>query len=133
MSQTQTRPGRHRGSNHGAAGAAAGATARIAGRPLLAATVAATGLALTTTGVYAALNATAFNSTAQAAGSGTLRLTLADNGAGFVQAVGNLAPGDVVNRHVSLTNAGTPAHQPRQITGRRAADRDVHHVRGAVQ
>ena len=100
MSPTPT--GRHRNRVRAPLG-----TAQIVGRPLLAAAVAATGVALTATGVYAALNATAFNSTAQATGSGTLRLTLADNGAGFAQAVSALAPGDVVNRYVSLTNGGT--------------------------
>jgi hypothetical protein len=72
-----------------------------------AAAVAASGLALTTGGVLAALNATAFNTTAQPVSSGTLRLTLADNGAGFSIALSNLAPGDVANRFVTLTNAGT--------------------------
>lgn len=70
-------------------------------------TLAVTGLLLTTGGVYAALNATAFNTTAQAASSGTLKLTLSDNGAGFSTAVSNLAPGDVVNRYVTLVNGGT--------------------------
>lgn len=69
--------------------------------------LAATGLLLTTGGVYAALNATAFNTTAQAADSGTLRLTMTNNGTGFSTAVSNLAPGDVVNRYVNLVNGGT--------------------------
>ena len=76
---------------------------RLAGAAL----VAGTGLLLTGTGVYAALSATAFNTTAEAVTSGTLKLTLADNGAGFSQAVSNVAPGDVVNRYVTLTNGGT--------------------------
>jgi hypothetical protein len=60
-------------------------------------------LALTGAGVYAALNATAFNATAQTVSSGTLSLTLADNGAGFTSTISNMAPGDVVNRYVNLT------------------------------
>jgi hypothetical protein len=67
------------------------------------------GLAITGTGVYAALNATAFNSSAEHVTSGTLSLTLADNGDGFSQSVSNLAPGDVVNRYVDLSNNGNLA------------------------
>lgn len=72
-------------------------------RLLAACAVAAAGLAITGGGVYAALNATASNATAQSATSGTLSLTMANNGTGFGQAISNLAPGDVVNRYVSLT------------------------------
>lgn len=83
-----------------------GLSARPARRPnprLLAAfAVGAAGLAITGGGVYAALNATA-SSSAQAATSGVLSLTMADNGTGFSQGVSNLAPGDVVNRYVTLT------------------------------
>ena len=76
-------------------------------RLVAAGTLAATGLLVTTGGVYAALNATAFNTTEQASSSGTLKLSLTDNGAGFTTAVSNLAPGDVVNRYVNLANNGT--------------------------
>lgn len=76
-------------------------------RLVAAGTLAATGLLLTSGGVYAALNATAFNTTAQASDSGTLRLTMTNNGVGFSTAVSNLAPGDVVNRYVTLVNGGT--------------------------
>lgn len=62
-------------------------------------------LALTGAGVYAGLNANATGS--QAVSSGTLKLTVANNGAGFSQAVANLAPGDVVNRFVDVTSGGT--------------------------
>lgn len=72
-------------------------------RLLAACTVGAIGLAITGGGVYAALNATASNTAAQSATSGLLSLTMANNGAGFSQAVSNLAPGDVVNRYVTLT------------------------------
>ena len=84
-----------------------GLATRSASRPnprLIAAfAVGATGRAVTGGGVYAALNATASNTTAQNATSGILNLTMANNGAGFSQGVANLAPGDVVNRYVTLT------------------------------
>ncbi|UYY83736.1 CalY family protein (plasmid) [Arthrobacter sp. YA7-1] len=69
--------------------------------------VAAAGLAITGGGVFAALNATASNATAQNATSGTLSLTMANNGVGFGQSVSNLAPGDIVNRYVNLTQGAT--------------------------
>ena len=84
---------------------------RTAWRPLA---VAVTGGALLTTagfGVWASLTATAFNATPQSISSGTLSLTLGDNGAGFSSSISNLAPGDVVNRYVDLTTGGTLAGQ----------------------
>lgn len=57
------------------------------------------------TNVLAGLNATV--SATQNETSGTLILTNANNGVGFSQAITNLAPGDVVNRYVTLTNSGT--------------------------
>jgi hypothetical protein len=84
---------------------------RPAWRPLA---VAVTGAALLTTagfGVWASLSATAFNTTPQSISSGTLSLTLADNGAGFTSSITNMAPGDVVNRYVDLTNGGNLAAQ----------------------
>lgn len=71
----------------------------------------AAGLMLTGVGVYAGLNATASNTTAQAVSSGTLSLTMAANGVGFSQSVSTLAPGDVVNRYIDLTNGGQLAGQ----------------------
>jgi hypothetical protein len=65
------------------------------------------GLAVTGTGVMAALNATAFNSSAQTITSGTLKLVLSDNGNGFTQSITDMAPGDIVNRYVDLANSGT--------------------------
>jgi hypothetical protein len=67
------------------------------------------GLAVTGVGVYAALNATAFNTSAQTVSSGTLKLSYADNGAGFTTAISNMAPGDQVNRYVDLSNNGSLA------------------------
>lgn len=39
--------------------------------------------------------------------SGSLSLTLGADGVGFSQPIANLAPGDVVNRYVTLTSGGT--------------------------
>lgn len=79
---------------------------RAAWRPLAAATVGAGILVGTGFGVWATLNATA-SGTAESISSGTLKLTMAANGTGFSSAISNLAPGDVVNRYVDLTNSGT--------------------------
>jgi hypothetical protein len=76
-------------------------------RVALAGGVAIVGLALTGMAVFAGLNAVASNTTAQSVNSGTLKLTYADNGAGFTSVASDMAPGDVVNRFVDLTNAGS--------------------------
>jgi hypothetical protein len=73
----------------------------------MAAGVATVGLALTGFTVFAGLNAVADNTSAQTVSSGTLKLTMTANGNGFTQSVTNMAPGDVVNRYVALTNGGT--------------------------
>lgn len=57
--------------------------------------------------VLASLNATAFNTVAENVSAGTLKLGLTDNGAGFSQNITNMAPGDVVNRYVTLENSGS--------------------------
>lgn len=57
--------------------------------------------------VLASLNATAFNTVAQNINSGTMKLDLANNGDGFQQSINKIAPGDIVNRYVTLTNSGT--------------------------
>jgi hypothetical protein len=85
------------------------------GAPLTA-TVAAVGLVLAGGGVYSLLNATAFNTTAQTVTSGTLKLELANNGVGFSTNISNIAPTDVVNRYVSLTNSGTLAAVDQTLT-----------------
>lgn len=91
-----------------------GLATRSASRPnprLIAAfAVGAAGLAITGGGVYAALNATASNTTAQNATSGILSLEMT-NEAGFTQAVSNLAPGDTVNRYVTLQQGADLAGQ----------------------
>ena len=60
-------------------------------------------------GVLASLNATAFNTVAQNVDAGTMKLNLAAgaNSAGFTSNINLLAPGDVVNRYVTLTNNGS--------------------------
>lgn len=78
---------------------------------LAASGVTVVGLTLTGIGVYAGLNATASNATPQTASSGTLSLTMGANGTGFTTNIALLAPGDVVNRYVDLTNGGTLAGQ----------------------
>jgi hypothetical protein len=81
-------------------------TGRSSARTVMAASFAVAGLAITGAGVYAGLNATATGT--QAVSSGTLKLTMANTGASvFTGAVSNMAPGDVVNRFVELTNSGT--------------------------
>jgi hypothetical protein len=80
---------------------------RAAWRPLAAAVLGGAALLTTGFGVWASLTATAANVAPETVSTGTLKLTLADNGAGFTQAISNVAPGDVVNRYVTLTNGGT--------------------------
>lgn len=84
--------------------------------------VAVAGLALTTSGVWAALQATADNAANPLATStGTLSLTLTKNGDGIgtsgtttpavtgaaAAAISLMAPGDTVYRFINLTNGGT--------------------------
>ena len=57
--------------------------------------------------ILASLNATAGNTVAQNVNSGTLKLELANAGNGFSTTIANLAPGDIVNRYVTLTNSGS--------------------------
>lgn len=66
-----------------------------------------TGGVLTMVGsnVLAGLNATA--TATQSESAGNLSLTTTNNGVGFAQSISNLAPGDVVNRYVTLTNGGS--------------------------
>ena len=75
------------------------------------AATAVAGLAITAGGVYALLSAEAFNSENEAVTSGTLTLTLTKQSTsqGFGQDIKNLAPGDVVNRFVQVTNGTTLA------------------------
>ena len=83
------------------------------GTKLLIITIAAIGGgALISSSVVAALQAGAFNATPHSIGSGTLKLTMAPSSVagitgGFSTAMAGMAPGDVVNRYVDLTNGGT--------------------------
>lgn len=67
------------------------------------------GGALVGSGIFASLNATAFNTTGQSVTTETLKLTQAASGAtgGFETAISNMAPGDVVSQFIDITNAGT--------------------------
>lgn len=66
--------------------------------------VTAVGLLLTGVGVYAGLNAAATGT--ESVNSGTISLTLGHDGssAGFPQTISSMAPGDVYNTYVTLTN-----------------------------
>ncbi|MDQ1419722.1 MAG: hypothetical protein QOJ52_1684 [Acidimicrobiaceae bacterium] len=67
-------------------------------------------LGLVGAGVYAGLNATATGT--QTVTSGTLSLVVTtEAGAGFGQTFSNMAPGDVHNSYVTLTNGATLAAQ----------------------
>jgi hypothetical protein len=76
-------------------------------KPLAAAGIGGAVLIATGFGVFASLQATANNTTAQSVQTGVLSLSLSNNGAGFAQTVGNLAPTDTVHRFVNLTNNGS--------------------------
>ena len=78
-------------------------------RTLAAAAFGIGALAITGAGVYAGLTADATNTTAETVSSGTLKLTMAaaTGAASLSTAVSNLAPGDIDNRFVVLTNGGT--------------------------
>jgi hypothetical protein len=80
-------------------------------RTLAAASFGVAALALTGAGVYAALTAEALNTSAQTVTSGTLSLTMAaETGAASISTtVSDLAPGDISNKFIVLTNGGTLA------------------------
>jgi hypothetical protein len=75
--------------------------------PLAIATFASAVLIVTSFGTYAALTAEVSNEPAQSVATGTLSLKLTNEGLGFTQNVAGLAPGDTVNRYVTLENDGT--------------------------
>lgn len=76
-------------------------------RPIALAAIGASVLITTGVGVFATLTASVNNVTPQAVESGTLVLSLDNNGIGFSADISNVAPGDVVNRFVTLTNSGS--------------------------
>jgi hypothetical protein len=70
------------------------------------------GTALVSSSVFASLTATASNTSGGSVETGTLKLTQAASGVsgitgGFVTPISNVAPGDTVNRYITLTNGGT--------------------------
>lgn len=67
------------------------------------------GTGLVATNVFAALTATATNTSGGSVTTGTLRLTLSDSAGsgGFTSAISAMGPGDTVNRYIDLTNIGT--------------------------
>lgn len=74
------------------------------------------GTALVGSSVFASLSATAFNTGAHSVSTGTLKLTQAASGVagltnGFTTPVTLMAPGDVLNRFIDVTNGGTLAGQ----------------------
>lgn len=76
-------------------------------RAIAMATILLSGAGIIGQSVLASLNSTAFNEIPRNVESGTLNLKLTDNGVGFSQNIANMAPGDVVNRYVNLTNEGS--------------------------
>ena len=70
------------------------------------------GASMVSSSVFAALTATATNTSGGSVTSGTLSLTLAPSAVsgitgGFTSSITGFAPGDTANRYIVLTNAGT--------------------------
>lgn len=70
------------------------------------------GTALVSSSVFTSLTASATNTSGGSVNTGTLKLTQAASAVagitgGFVTDITNIAPGDTVNRYVTLTNGGT--------------------------
>lgn len=70
------------------------------------------GAGLVSSNVFAALTATASNTTGGSVTTGTLKLELAPSSVsgitgGFTSAISAMSPGDTVNRYIDLTNTGT--------------------------
>ena len=83
----------------------------VALKVAIAATAVIGGTALVSSSVFASLTASATNTTGGSVTSGTLKLTQAASTVplitgGFETAISNMAPGDTINRYVTLTNAG---------------------------
>ena len=75
-------------------------------------TAAVGGAGMVSSNVFAALTATASNTSGGSITTGTLSLTLAPSAVsgitgGFTSAITAMGPGDTVNRYIDLTNAGT--------------------------
>jgi hypothetical protein len=84
-----------------------GSSSRSAAGPLAVAAIGAAILAILGNGVDATLSALTEGDRSPEITSGTLLLTLDDVGVGFSTDVTDLAPGDVVERFVDVTNAGS--------------------------
>ena len=87
-------------------------TGSIVAKIAIVASASVGGAALVSSSVFAALTATASNTSAGSVTTGTLSLTQAASAVsgitgGFTNAITAMAPGDVVNRYVILTNGGT--------------------------
>jgi hypothetical protein len=82
---------------------------RHGARTLAAAAFAIGALAITGAGVYAGLTASATNTSPETVSSGTLKLEMAaeSGAASLTTTVSNMAPGDIDNRYIVLTNSGT--------------------------
>lgn len=70
------------------------------------------GAGMVATNVFAALTATATNTSGGQVTTGTLKLTLAPSSVsgitnGFTSTIANIGPGDTANRYIDLTNGGT--------------------------
>ena len=70
------------------------------------------GAGMVSSNVFAALTATATNTSGGQVTTGTLKLTMAPSGVsgitnGFTTAIANIGPGDTYNRYVDLTKGGT--------------------------
>ena len=89
-----------------------GIFAKTAGKILIVATASVGGAALISSSVFAALTASATNTTGGSVTSGTLKLTQAASGVsgitgGFETVISEMAPTDTINRYVILSNPGT--------------------------
>ena len=74
------------------------------------------GVGVVSSSVFASLTATTSNTSSQAISTNTLKLTHTASAVsgltgGFATAISGMAPGDVVNRFIELTNGGTMAGQ----------------------
>lgn len=70
------------------------------------------GAGIVSSNVFAALTATATNTSGGQVTTGTLKLTMAPSGvsgitSGFSTTIANIGPGDTYNRYIDLTNSGT--------------------------
>lgn len=89
-----------------------GTVAKVSAKIAIVAAASVGGAALISSSVFAALTASATNTSGGSVTSGTLKLTQAPSGqtgitGGFVTAISNIAPSDTINRFIILSNPGT--------------------------